>query len=146
MRSGPRFIDMATQPFLTGFGETRFTQSLNASLSIKQPWGSAGIALEGSNYLHDFRKNRLTFFGNGQFRIYKGLSVNMLGSVGLIHDQLSIPKAGTSEQEVLLQRRQLATSYQYFGFFTLSYTFGSKFANIVNPRFEGGDFFFFSSN
>ena len=126
--------------------ETRFTQSLNASLSIKQPWGSAGIALEGSNYLHDFRKNRLTFFGNGQFRIYKGLSVNMLGSVGLIHDQLSIPKAGTSEQEVLLQRRQLATSYQYFGFFTLSYTFGSKSANIVNPRFEGGDFFFFSSN
>jgi hypothetical protein len=127
--------------------ETRFSQSLNASLSIKQPWGSAGISLEGSNYLHDFNKHRLTFFGNGDFRVYKGLSITLFGSVGLIHDQLSIPRAGASEQEVLLQRRQLATSYQYFGFFSLRYTFGSKFANIVNPRFEGGGGgFFFSSN
>jgi hypothetical protein len=116
-------------------------------LSIKQPWGSAGVSLEGSNYLHDFRKNRLTFFGNGDFRIYKGLSVTLFGSAGLIHDQLSIPKAGASEREVLLQRRQLATSYQYFGFFSLRYTFGSKFANIVNPRFGdgGGGGFFFSN-
>ena len=127
--------------------EIRLSQSLNASLSIKQPWGSAGLSLEGSNYLYDFHKNRLTFFGNGDFRIFKGLSVSLFGSVGLIHDQLSIPKAGASEQEVLLQRRQLATSYQYFGLFQLRYTFGSKFANIVNPRFEGGGGgFFFSSN
>src|SRR5205085_11012709 len=56
--------------------ETRFSQSLNASLSIKQPWGSAGISLEGSNYLDDFGKNRLTMFGNGDFRIYKGLSAS----------------------------------------------------------------------
>jgi len=126
--------------------ETRFSQTLNASLSIKQPWGSAGVALQGSNYLHDFHKNRLTVFGNGEFRIYKGLSFTMFGSVGLIHDQLSIPKGGASEQEVLLRRRQLATSYQYFGYFSLSYTFGSKFANIVNPRFEGGGGSFFSFN
>jgi hypothetical protein len=127
--------------------ETQFSQSLNVALSIKQPWGSAGVSIGGSNYLYDFRKNRLTFFGNGDFRVYKGLSVSLLGSVGLIHDQLSIPKAGASEQDVLLQRRQLATSYQYFGFFNLTYTFGSKFANIVNPRFgDGGGAVFFSSN
>jgi hypothetical protein len=127
--------------------EVRFSQSLNASLSIKQPWGSAGVALEGSNYLHDFGKNRLTMFGNGDFRIYKGLSASLFGSIGLIHDQLSIPKSGASEQEVLLRRRQLATSYQYFGYFSLRYTFGSKFANIVNPRFEGGSGgIFFMSN
>jgi hypothetical protein len=63
--------------------------------------------------------------------------------VGLIHDQLFLPKAGASEQEVLLRRRQLATSYSYFTFFGISYTFGSKFANIVNPRFEGGGGGFF---
>jgi hypothetical protein len=126
--------------------ETRFSQALNASLSIKQPWGSAGVSLEGSNYLYDFNKNRVTFFGNGDFRVYKGLSITLFGSVGLIHDQLSIPKAGASEQAILLQRRQLATSYQYFGFFSLRYTFGSKFANIVNPRFGDGGGFFFSSN
>src|SRR5437667_6988611 len=124
--------------------EIRFSQSLNASLSVKQPWGSAGVALEGSNYLHDFRKNRLTVFGNGEFRIYKGLAFRVFGDLALIHDQLFLSKKGATEQEVLLRRRQLATSYRYFGFFTLSYTFGSKFANIVNPRFGGGggNFFF----
>lgn len=126
--------------------ETRLYQALNVSLSVKQPWGSTGIALEGSNYLHDFGKNRLTVSGNGEFRVYKGLSFNIFGSVALIHDQLFLPRAGASEQEVLLRRRQLATSYNYFAFFGLSYTFGSKFANIVNPRFEGGDGGFFIIN
>ena len=85
-------------------------------------------------------------FGNGLVRIFKGLSVQVFGSVGLIHDQLSIPRAGPTQQDVLLQRRQLATSYQYFGFFSLQYSFGSKFANIVNPRFEGSGGSFFISN
>lgn len=124
--------------------ETRLSQSLSVSLSVKQPWGSTGAALEGSNYLYDFKKNRVTMFGNGEFRVYKGLSLNFFGSVALIHDQLFLPKQGASEQEVLLRRRQLETSYSYFMFFGISYTFGSKFANIVNPRFEGGggNFFF----
>jgi len=123
--------------------ETRFSQTLNVSLSIKEPWGSTGIALDGSNYLDDFGKNRLAISGNGDFRVYKGLSLSLFGSLGLIHDQLSIPKGGASEQEVLLRRRQLSTSYQYFGFVSLRYTFGSKFANVVNPRFEGGGGGFF---
>ncbi|HEV8265359.1 MAG TPA: hypothetical protein VGQ06_10430 [Gemmatimonadales bacterium] len=125
--------------------ETRFTQSLTLSLDVKQPWGSAGASVQGSHYLHDFGKNHLTFFGNGSFRVYKGLSLDFFGIVELIHDQLSIEKGGASEQEVLLRRRQLATSYQYQGFVGLRYTFGSKFANIVNPRFGGGGGFFFSN-
>jgi len=126
--------------------ETRLNQALSMSVSIKQPWGSTGIALEASNYLYDFKKNRVTMFGNGEFRVYKGLSLNFFGSVAIIHDQLFLPKEGASEQEVLLRRRQLATSYSYFTFFGLSYTFGSKFANVVNPRFEGGGGGVFFSN
>jgi len=122
--------------------ETRFIETLNVSLSVKQPWGSTGVAVEASNFLHDFGKNRFTVFGNGEFRIFKGLALRFFGDVALIHDQLFLPKGGADQQTVLLRRRQLATSYRYFGYFTLSYTFGSKFANIVNPRFEGGGFFF----
>jgi hypothetical protein len=124
--------------------ETLATQSLSVSLDVKQPWGSAGVSVEGSHYLHDFSKNNLQFFGNGNFRVYKGLSVDFFGFVELIHDQLSIRKGGASEQEVLLRRRQLATSYIYQGFVGLRYTFGSKFANVVNPRFGSGGGFFIS--
>lgn len=143
---GPALYHYRDTTIFNRVRETQVSQTLNVSLSIKQPWGSASVSAEGSNYLYDFRKNRVTFFGNGSFRIYKGLSVQMFGSLGLIHDQLSIPRAGPTEQDVLLQRRQLATSYQYFGFFSLQYSFGSKFANIVNPRFEGGGGGFFISN
>jgi len=124
--------------------ETLATQSLTVSLDVKQPWGSAGLSAEASNYLHDFRKNHLQVFANGSFRVYKGLSLDFFSFVSLIHDQLSIQKGGATEQEVLLRRRQLATSYSYQGFVGLRYTFGSKFANIVNPRFGSGGGFFFS--
>jgi hypothetical protein len=135
---GPTAYTYRDTTIYNRINETLFLQTLNVSLRINQPWGSAGVAMEASNYLYDFNKHHVTFFGNGQFRIYKGLSLGMFASVGLIHDQLSIPKAGATEQEVLLRRHQLATSYQYFGNFQLSYTFGSKFANVVNPRFGGG--------
>ena len=125
--------------------ETLFLQTLSVSLDVKQPWGSTGVSIEGSNFLYDFRKNKVVVFGNGDFRLYKGLSFRLSGNVALIHDQLFLAKGGASEQEVLLRRRQLETSYRYFAFFGLGYTFGSKFANIVNPRFGGGggNVFFF---
>jgi hypothetical protein len=140
---GPKTFRYRDTTIFNRVAETRLNEALNVSLSVKQPWGSTGIAVEVSNYLHDFRKNRVTVFGNGEFRLYKGLSLNLFGSVGLIHDQLFLAREGASEQEVLLRQRQLATSYNYFTFFGLSYTFGSKFANIVNPRFEGGGGGFF---
>ncbi len=138
---GPTAFRYRDTTIFNRLSETRFNQSLNVSLSVKQPWGSSGVALEASNFLYDFHKNRFTVFGNGEFRIYKGLALRFFGDIALIHDQLFLAKEGSTEQEVLLRRRQLATSYRYFGYFTLSYTFGSKFANIVNPRF-GGNFFF----
>ena len=125
--------------------ETLASQSLTVSLDIKQPWGSAGLSLEGSHYLNDFKKNHLQIFGNGNFRLYKGLSLDFFSFVSLIHDQLAIQKGGATAQEVLLRRRQLETSYSYQGFVGLRYTFGSKFANVVNPRFgSGGGFISFN--
>jgi hypothetical protein len=34
-----------------------------------------------------------------------------------------------------VRQRQLATSYSYSVYFGVSYTFGSIFNNVVNPRF-----------
>ncbi len=119
--------------------ETLFDARLTVSLDLKQPWGSTGLSLEASHFLHDISKNRLVLFGNGDVRLFKGLSLNVFGQVAVIHDQLFLEKGAASEEEVLLRQRQLATSYRYFASVGLSYTFGSKFSNIVNPRFD--DFF-----
>jgi len=48
--------------------------------------------------------------------------------------------AGSTPAEVLLQRRQLETDFTYSMYVQLRYTFGSKFANIVNPRLQEADF------
>jgi hypothetical protein len=118
--------------------ETLVNQSLEASLSVRQPWGSINSSLSGSHYLHDPSKWRASLFSSFDVRLFKGFSVNMFGSVELLRDQLYLPKAGATHDDVLLQRRQLETGYSYFVGVGLSYTFGSIFNNIVNPRFGGG--------
>ncbi len=70
-------------------------------------------------------------------RVIQGLSVNLNGSASRIRDQLSLRKGDASEDEVLLRRRELETSYDYHVSFGISYTFGSIYNNIVNPRFGG---------
>ena len=50
-------------------------------------------------------------------------------------------------EDILTRQRQLATSFSYFTFVGLSYTFGSIYNTIVNPRLDkltGGSSFFFS--
>jgi hypothetical protein len=116
--------------------ETRPTQSLTAALEATQPWGSLGASLRMSNYLDDWSKNRLSISTECSIRIVRGLSFEFFGSYSRVRDQLSLQKEGASDEEVLLRLRQLKTSYFYSAFMGLSYTFGSKFNNIVNPRFS----------
>ena len=112
-----------------------FKENLSIALELKETWGSVSATLEGSNYLRDFKKNRLELFGEFSLRLIKGLSLNLFGNGSMIHDQLSLPKSGASAEEILLHRRQLATQFQYFTSIGLSYTFGSIYNNVVNPRF-----------
>jgi hypothetical protein len=124
--------------------EVRPDQTLTASIGMTQPWGSVAGSIQGANYLDDFSKRRLVLFNSMNARLFKGFSFNMYGSLSLVRDQLFLAKGGATDDEILLQRRQLSTSYSYFAGVGLQYTFGSIFNNVVNPRFEGanGTFFF----
>jgi len=128
--------------------ELLLSQNVSISLEVKEPWGSVNASLEGSHYFHDFNRYRLELFGGVSLRLFEGVSFDIFGNVSKIHDQLSLPKRGASTEEILLQRRQLETQYQYFVSFGVSYTFGSIYNNVVNPRFggSGGGFSFSFSN
>ena len=52
-----------------------------------------------------------------------------------IRDQLSLPARGATDEEVLLRLRQLQSGYEYNVGVGVTYTFGSIFSSIVNPRF-----------
>jgi hypothetical protein len=66
------------------------------------------------------------------------LNFNISGGGSRIRDQLSLVKGEASWEEVLLQRRQLGTGYNYYFSLGLSFTFGSTSSRVVNPRFGTG--------
>ena len=122
--------------------ENLWQQSLSVTLDVKEKWGSVSTTLGGAHYFHDPDQYRLTLFSNISLQLVKGFSVYFFGGGDRIHDQIFLPKGEASLEEVLLRRRQLETGYSYFFGVGLSYTFGSIFTNVVNPRFgsrgEGG--------
>lgn len=117
------------------WSETRVQQSLEATLELNETWGSAETSIEASHYFFDFSKNRLQIRANLNLRIVRGLSLNLWGNVSVIQNQLNLPAGEATKEEILLRRRELATDYRYFGRIGLSYTFGSIYNNVVNPRF-----------
>jgi len=128
--------------------ETLYSQVLTVSLGLKEPFGTVSVALNGTEYLHDLRKYDVGISGGVQFRVAKGLSFNASGSYSRIRDQLYLAAAGATPEEILVQLRQLQTGYSYFMSIGLSYTFGSIYNNVVNPRFgstgSGGGMMCFS--
>lgn len=109
--------------------------SLTAALELKEPWGFASTSFEASHYFHDFGKNRLQIYGSLSLRLVRGLSFRVSGGYSAIRDQLSLPRGKASLEEILLMRRELETNYSYHFSIGLSYSFGSIFSNVVNPRF-----------
>jgi hypothetical protein len=118
--------------------ETRTAASLTAAVNQIQPWGRTRVSLTGSQYLHDKDLYQVSLNGSISVRLFRGFSVNVGGYYAWVRDQLFLPAGAASTEEILLQQRQLKTSFNYFTSFGFSYQFGSIFNNVVNPRFGGG--------
>ena len=117
--------------------EQLFDHRGEVGLSMRQPWGSANANLSFTQYLNNPSKYSLGTFGFADIRLFKGFSVNFFGEYSRTRDQIYLPRGTASTEEILLRQRQLLTGYQYFFNFGVSYSFGSIFNNIVNPRFGG---------
>lgn len=115
--------------------ENLSSQLLCVAYKVVEKWGSGNISMAWKNYLHDWSKNHLSFAGRFDLRLAKGLAFNIGCGFSLIHDQLSLAKGGSTFEEVLLRRKEIATQYSFNTTFGLSFTFGSIYNNAVNPRF-----------
>jgi len=117
--------------------ENLILSQLSLAYKVNKKWGSINTSLSGSDYWHDLSKYNIDLYSSLNIRIIKGLSVRFSGGASLIRNQLSLKKEGASYEEILLRQQQVATNYNYWMSAGLSYTFGSIFNNVVNPRFEG---------
>jgi hypothetical protein len=117
------------------FEETLGQHEFSIDLDRQEPWGSLEAGFEFSQYLHDPSFYRLEVDGEVSFRITRGLEVDLEGSASRIRDQISLPRRDATPEEVLLRLRELQSGYDVRFEIGLSYTFGSIFNNVVNPRF-----------
>jgi len=115
-----------------------WSHSLMAAYQVIEKWGTINFSMTYSNYLFDWSKNNLGSNLYLELRRAKGLRLYIGGGASIIHDQINLPKQGASLADVLTRRRELESSYQYYVSFGFSYTFGSIYNNVVNPRFGGG--------
>jgi hypothetical protein len=115
--------------------ETLPLHALDVTFEQRERWGSLQASLEGSQYLHDRTKSRLEADGEVSLRVVRGLSVSAEVNASRIRDQLSLPRRGATPEEIFLRLRELQSGYQYDFQFSLTYSFGSIFSSVVNPRF-----------
>jgi hypothetical protein len=115
--------------------ETLFKESLSLSLDLREKLGTVSLSVEASNYLHDFTKYRVDTFSIVNLRLYKGLSVYVIGGYSWIHDQLSLLRREPTLEEQLLRQRELPMHSNYFAAVGFQFQFGSIFTNVINPRF-----------
>ncbi len=102
----------------------------------RQQWGTLDASLRYTHYLHDAALYNLSFNGRAQFRLSRGLALELRGDAAKVNDQLYLPRGGASDEEVLTRQRALATNFRIGGSVGLSFTFGSIYNSIVNPRLD----------
>ena len=113
-----------------------FYQQLSIDFESMQKWGSIDLGLTGKDLFLRGNKYDISLYLNVDVRVIKGLNIFGWGSFNLNRSQIELPSSGSNYEEVLLRQKQLASSYNYYTSIGLSYTFGSLYNNIVNPRFD----------
>ncbi|HCK99785.1 MAG TPA: hypothetical protein DHW42_06760 [Candidatus Marinimicrobia bacterium] len=132
---GPAYTKYIEPTVYNKLEEALVTELLSMRLEVKQPWGQIDLSVEGSHYFHDITKNRLRLNSSFHLHLVRGLSLLIRGELSRIHDQLSLPKGDTTDEDIILEMRELQTQYSYRISMGVEYTFGSTNNNIVNPRF-----------
>jgi len=141
---GANAFDYEEETIYQVTSEKRWDQSLRLSLEVTQPWGDASFSLEGAHYFHDLKRYHVSANSRCDIRLFRGFSFNISGNYGRTYDQLYLAARGATDEEILLRLRRLQSAYDYNIRIGFSFTFGSMYSAIVNPRLQGrgggGDF------
>jgi hypothetical protein len=102
--------------------------------AVQQPWGEIHGSLQGVQYLHDLETHSLTAFVEFEYRLFRGFNFDIDAEISRVKDQFFLSVEGIDPEDILLRRRDRETNFRYELSLGFSYRFGSKFANVVNPR------------
>lgn len=132
---GPEYYNYTDSTIYDRLSETRLRHGLEIEFNQTQKWGNVSFDIGLQQYFHNLRLFNAYINPNIDWQIFKGLSIEIGGFASFVSDRINIAKSDISDEDILLQIKQLDTSFTYFTYFGLNYRFGSKYNNIVNPRF-----------
>ncbi len=116
--------------------ETLPVHRVGVQYRAREEWGNAGVGMDAKQYLHSGGEYySFGISGNLDYRILRGLEVNLSGGASMTNDNFYTPAGDISDEDILLGRQSLPSGYQYDLSLGMSYRWGSSFANIVNNRF-----------
>jgi hypothetical protein len=133
---GPRFFRWKERTIFDRTSEWRLQQELVLGSDVRQSWGSVNASVRYASYIPELKRWNLSLTGQSSLNLVKGLSFNLGGGATLIRDQIFLAAAGQTPEEILTQRRALASNFSVFVFTGLSYSFGSIYNSVVNPRLD----------
>ena len=133
--AGLAAYDYAEETIYEKMSENVPFHSALVSLDVKQPWGQVSTSVSLRQALNDLGQYRFGVDAGIDVRLFKGFSLEVCGDYSRVRDQRNLPKAGASDEEILVRMKELATGYRYYFSVGVSYSFGSIFNNVVNPRF-----------
>jgi len=134
--AGYEYLDYTDTTIYNKMDEKLLSQDLSILFKYIVDWGSVEGAVYGSNYLHDFSLFHIGTYVGADIRIFKGLSFNLWGGFDMPRDQIALKKGTTTAEDVLTRQHEMETDYNFWVNFGLTYTFGSIYNNVVNPRFD----------
>ena len=135
-RNGLRYNDYIERSVYAKDDELLWEHSISLSGSVRQEWGNINGEASFDQYLHDTTLNALNFYLGANVRLFKGFNFNVGGSYSITRNQINLPAGDVSLEELLLQQQQIESGYNYFFNLGFSYSFGSIYNTIVNPRFN----------
>ncbi|NOU59321.1 DUF481 domain-containing protein [Marinifilum caeruleilacunae] len=123
---------------LTVFNETTeylWEHSLNLGASVRQKWGDLSGEVEYKSILDDSSLYSFNFSLHTSIRLFKGFSLNVSGNYEITRNQINLAARSVDINDIILQRNQVQSNYNFYTSVGISYSFGSMFNTVVNPRF-----------
>jgi hypothetical protein len=133
---GGRYYDYKETTIYDLDTETRPVARAILAGESRQQWGTIDAAMRYTHFLHDSKTYNLSFNGRANFRLTRGLALEVRGDAAKVNDQLYLRRGGATDSEVLTRQRALATNFRIGGSVGLTFTFGSIYNTIVNPRLD----------
>jgi hypothetical protein len=114
--------------------EHRFSHDLSINAGYVDEWGTIDAGIRGTSYLNDWSQYSIGANASVNVNLGKGLSVNLSGSCSYVQDQIGLRKDPGEPGKYIPGTREYRSDFNYSISIGISFRFGSKNNNVVNPR------------